>query len=508
MKSVKYLLYSKCLVFCEEVEPNTCCRDDDQCITDGNVQCDRQDICVADILPGGGGKARCLDAFESERAAGIIIYSLLLLYLFLALAIICDDYFVPCLEKISDALDLSEDVAGATFMAAGSSAPELFVSMADNVFTNPPQNLGTGAVVGGGIFNAMVIIGLSAIFAGRSLDLNWRPFARDFIFYIFSVGLLVLFVSDSKVTFYEGLILFLFYGFYVLFMFFNARFFLWLDTKLGKVQIVDDKVIVEKEKPEGADAEENKEEEGGVEQITREEALRRYSSVSNVKSVKLQPNESGDYFDMFYWPESNKARVWYVLTMPINILFRFTVPDCTFDVFREDKEGKDENRKFAYSLAFTGCIIWIGLLSHILVYCTTVFGCLVGIDAAVMGLTLLAVGTNIPDALSSIIVARDGKGDMAVANSIGSNVFDILIGLGLPWFIAALAFDQDVDVEIDDLIVAVIFLVISLIFLLVVLVVRKWKLDFFVGCILLAFYFVYVIFELSITPLIIKDDEE
>ena len=43
------------------------------------------------------------------------------------IAIVCDDYFVSSLEKICDKLNLSEDVAGATFMAAGSSAPELLL---------------------------------------------------------------------------------------------------------------------------------------------------------------------------------------------------------------------------------------------------------------------------------------------------------------------------------------------------------------------------------------------
>ena len=38
--------------------------------------------------------------------------------------------------------------------------------------------------------------------------------------------------------------------------------------------------------------------------------------------------------------------------------------------------------------------------------------------------------------MASLIVARQGMIDMAVSNSIGSNVFDILIGLALPWFIA------------------------------------------------------------------------
>ena len=39
------------------------------------------------------------------------------------------------------------------------------------------------------------------------------------------------------------------------------------------------------------------------------------------------------------------------------------------------------------------------------------------------------------DLLSSLIVARQGEGDMAVSSSIGSNIFDILVGLPLPWIL-------------------------------------------------------------------------
>ena len=49
--------------------------------------------------------------------------------MFAGIAIVCDDYFVPALEAIVEKLGLSDDVAGATFMAAGSSAPELFTSV-------------------------------------------------------------------------------------------------------------------------------------------------------------------------------------------------------------------------------------------------------------------------------------------------------------------------------------------------------------------------------------------
>merc|ERR1711988_1717648 len=60
-------------------------------------------------------------------------------------------------------------------------------------------------------------------------------------------------------------------------------------------------------------------------------------------------------------------------------------------------------------------------------------GCVLKIDKLVMGCTFLAAGTSIPDALGSIAVAKQGEGDMAVANALGSNVFDIMLGLGVPW---------------------------------------------------------------------------
>ena len=53
------------------------------------------------------------------------------------------------------------------------------------------------------------------------------------------------------------------------------------------------------------------------------------------------------------------------------------------------------------------------------------------------------------DALSSILVARDGYGDMAVSNAIGSNVFDINLGLGLP-FLIRVAIDAGKPISLLD----------------------------------------------------------
>ena len=106
-------------------------------------------------------------------------------YMFWGLAIVCDDYFVTSLEDISEALNLSSDVAGATFMAAGSSAPELFTSLM-GVFA-VKNDVGIGTIVGSAVFNLCCIIGGTALFTPFVLKIDWKPITRDTIFYGISI---------------------------------------------------------------------------------------------------------------------------------------------------------------------------------------------------------------------------------------------------------------------------------------------------------------------------------
>ncbi|KAG0722503.1 putative sodium/potassium/calcium exchanger CG1090 [Chionoecetes opilio] len=77
-------------------------------------------------------------------------------------------------------------------------------------------------------------------------------------------------------------------------------------------------------------------------------------------------------------------------------------------------------------------MLWIAAYSYLMVWMITVIGFTLGIRDTVMGLTLVAIGVSAPDAFSSLCVAKQGFGDMAMSNAIGSNVFDSLVH-GLPW---------------------------------------------------------------------------
>ena len=114
----------------------------------------------------------------------------------------------------------------------------------------------------------------------------------------------------------------------------------------------------------------------------------------------------------------------WAIMLPLYFLCRFTIPDC-----RKEAWAK------SFILTFLAAIIWISALSYMMVWMITVIGFTLGVPDTVMGLTFIAAGVSVPDALSGIAVVREGHGDMAVSNAIGSNVFDILVCLGLPWFL-------------------------------------------------------------------------
>lgn len=166
--------------------------------------------------------ASCSNHVDSMGMA--VLYVLGILYCFLGLAIVCDEYFQSSLEIISEVLHLTPDVAGATFLAAGSSAPELFTSLADAF--GEANSTGTGTIVGSAMFNILVIVALSAAVAGRgggSIPIDWRPVSRDVIFYTISIALLTVVFIDSEVQWWEGLIMTLAYGLYIVFMKYNSH---------------------------------------------------------------------------------------------------------------------------------------------------------------------------------------------------------------------------------------------------------------------------------------------
>jgi Ca2+/Na+ antiporter len=172
---------------------------------------------------------------------------------------------------------------------------------------------------------------------------------------------------------------------------------------------------------------------------------------------------------MFHIPShSTPSQALYYATLPLRYLIYFTVPDVR-------RPGSEERINVAVLMT----IVWLAILSYVLTVSLTVLGIWWNINGAVMGFTVAAWASNFPAHWSSMVVSKHGFGDVSVCNCLGSNIFNNLIGLGLPWWIYSLWKNQAPYNALQDSgVVISILIMIAMIFIQYVMVAcSKWTLS-------------------------------
>lgn len=87
--------------------------------------------------------------------------------------------------------------------------------------------------------------------------------------------------------------------------------------------------------------------------------------------------------------------------------------------------------------SFVIALAFIGLVTAIVGEVATVLGCCINLKESVTAITLVALGTSLPDTFASMTAARNADyADAAIGNITGSNSVNVFLGLGLPWAIA------------------------------------------------------------------------
>uniref|UniRef100_A0A182W3I1 Sodium/calcium exchanger membrane region domain-containing protein n=1 Tax=Anopheles minimus TaxID=112268 RepID=A0A182W3I1_9DIPT len=502
-----------------------------------------------------------------RKHGGLIIHVLVAIFTFLGLAIVCDDYFVSSLDRICEELKLSPDVAGATFMAAGSSAPELATVIIGVFFAK--DDIGISGVIGSAVFNIMFVISVCALCSGTVLQLNWWPLVRDCTFYTISILVMLIVIFNDVISWIESLIMLLFYVVYCVALHFNTPLEKWahtwnlpikLPTKEEQSALVTYKNLPETTYTQGQQPGQEQQQQQQQQQPPADQP----PAVDQGYAAYMDPNASWDpnaawgeptpavtnssvantndawnsgsgqqnyaYEDQYgqegqkpqqqqqqvvqqtaavpapaagedyYKPKEPRpqdshnplekpvdggvlAQVSWAIVYPIHYTARLTMPDC-----------KTEKYKNWYPFTFLISMIWISFYSYFMVWMITIIGSTLGIPDTVMGLTFVAAGVSVPDALSSIAVIKEGYGDMAVSNAVGSNVFDILICLGLPWFIqtAIIKPGSHVNVISKGLTYSTLSLLSTVLFLLFATHLNGWKLDKRLGIVLMFWYLLFI----------------
>ena len=123
----------------------------------------------------------------------------------------------------------------------------------------------------------------------------------------------------------------------------------------------------------------------------------------------------------------------------------------SLQVDKEDPLVAETADEIPKGVSNTSALIWIGvglvvlpLSAHFLVNSAVEIARYMGISDLVIGLTIIAFGTSLPELAASVAGVLKGEDDLALGNIIGSNIFNLLAVLGMPGLIAPGLLDPDV----------------------------------------------------------------
>ena len=114
-----------------------------------------------------------------------------------------------------------------------------------------------------------------------------------------------------------------------------------------------------------------------------------------------------------------------------------------------------------------------------------------GVSQSLIGLTIVAVGTSLPELATSAMAAYKKNSDIAVGNVVGSNIFNIFFILGISSIIRPIPFDTKYNIDIGVVIAA------SLLLFICMFTGKRRTLDRWEGCVFLGLYAGYIYFVIT-----------
>ena len=331
----------------------------------------------------------------------MLALQIFLLVVGLALLVKGADWLVDGSAGIARKLKISPLVIGLTVVAFGTSAPELAVSVTSAI--KHSTDIAVGNVVGSNIANILLILGLSALM--RRLTVQKSSLFLDFPVLIGSGALLIAFgLWGDSLVWWEGLIFLVVFAGYVTLLILQAK-------------------------------REQKKEAAGV---LSHDALGNLSSGTYEKGERGGIGAADGAADVADGKKADGGKKG-----------ADEAKDCA-----GGKEGKDGGQKgrlagwisvrrgkmwFLVSLFVVGLAMVVGG-SSLLVNAAKYLAARAGVSERIIALTVVAIGTSLPELVTSVFAAIKGESDIAVGNVVGSNIFNVLVVAGASSLFYPLAF--------------------------------------------------------------------
>lgn len=260
-----------------------------------------------------------------------ILIQVVLLVVGFAMLVKGADWFVDGAAGIATKFGIPQLVVGLTIVAMGTSAPEAAVSI--TAAFKGTADIAVGNVIGSNILNILIILGLTGLITTVAVQKSTIRVEMPFMLLI-TVILIIMGMNDGKISFVEGVILWILFIIYLVYLFILAK-----------------------------------------------------------KGNQTEEEE----------PENRP--VWKLLLLAV----------------------------------VGGVIVVLG--SNITVEAATAIAEAAGLSEKFIGLTIVALGTSLPELVTSVTAAKKGNADIAIGNIVGSNIFNILFVLGTSALIIPITFE-------------------------------------------------------------------
>ena len=325
-------------------------------------------------------------------------------FVFLALAIICDDFLCPPIDVLCERFSIPDDIAGATLLAFGSSAPEIFMNV--SATASGKVDLSLPAILGSAIIAFGFIPALCSFSVQKPMKLSTWPLLRDSGMFI--VCLLVFWkqVENGSIDTVQSAELTSLYFVYLLTIFIPVC--CCRNSSGGSYASIDN------DDDDDDNDDDNNE-----------------SYKANGAQDSSNPDEGSTTF---------AGRVLEILSFPIAKVFSLTVPEMPDD---DDDSYKVSTPKVFFAIFMS--LAWITILSNWAVEVAQMTSTTVGMSPTTAGATLLAFGAQVPDTFGSLAMARNGMPGGAVSNAVGSQVINISLGVGAPFLAYNIFLGKPVD---------------------------------------------------------------
>jgi Ca2+/Na+ antiporter len=434
---------------------------------------------------------------------------------FFAVCNVCDEYLVPSIQIFIEQFNIPEDVAGVTFIAFGSAAPELLLNILSGA--EGTSDLSLSALLGSSLIAFGLIPPLCLIMTpNQEMKLNTWPVAREIIFYVLGLCVFLVLMQDGELTIREAGSSVIIYVIYVVLVVIT---FIWFPEKANidgsNVGLLKD---IEMNEVSAGGKSNSSPKLHTVTTSSHGTEIKRTSSSSSTKLnvnndnnlqahthtpisndnnrdkdandamfTSVSPQSSSDviitgngtvgsslvlvegedvenvvkipvgfhhssllYIQTCLFAIKNKVfptlhTIWTSFTSPIAFVISMTIPDIGVkpgnsgavekDVDVKVKGSEINQKKISFLRAFSVfsmSILWVAILAWCIIGLSEMLIKFIGVGASTVGATFVALGSEIPDAVASIALARNGYHDGAIAGAIGSQVINITLGVGLP----------------------------------------------------------------------------